>query len=140
VAKSSASGGWSSGGALMVWAGAVVIEMIVVLVVASSAGDDSLVFGRTGTTIVVVALMALAVIAAVYGWRGVSGPRSVLLACGQFVGAVLVLVMVLGFLNGDGTTASSVTPLLFFCVLAEAMIGIGVLHSARRSADSTRGR
>jgi hypothetical protein len=70
----------------------------------------------------------------------VSGPRSVVLAGGQFVGAALVVVMVIGFFTGDGTTASSVAPLLVLAVFAEAMIGVGVLHSARRSASSVSGR
>jgi hypothetical protein len=139
MGRSSAGGGWSSGGALLLWAGIVVIELFTVLVVAGGADADSLAFGQTGTTVVVLVLMVFAIVSAVFAWRGVSGPRSVVLAGGQFVGAALVLVMTIGFFLGDGTTASSVAPLLVLAVFAEAMIGVGVLHSARRSASSVSG-
>ena len=140
MAKSRVGGGWSSGGALLIWAGVEVIGLFTVLAVAGGADSSSFVLGRTGTMVAAVGMAVVAVVAAVLAWRGVSGTRSVVLAYGQFAGAVLVLVIVVGFLNGDGSTASSVAPLLLLCVLAEVMIGIGVLHSARRSASSTKGR
>jgi hypothetical protein len=140
VAKPMAGGGWSSGGPLLIWAGVAVIGLFTVLAVAAGGHADSLVFGRAGTAIFAVATAVLAVVAAFTAWRGVSGTRSVVLAGGQFLGAALVLVMMIGFFAGDGTTVSSVAPLLLSCVLAEAMIGVGVLHSARRSSSATRGR
>ena len=106
----------------------------------TAADGDSLLFGQAGTQVLLLAVVVFAVLAVVYAWRGVSRRGSVILAGGQFTGAALVLAMMFGFFGGDGTKAASVTPLLLYCVFAEAMIGVGVLHSAARTTSSAKGR
>jgi hypothetical protein len=140
VARSSAGQGLSSGGALFLWVGTVIIDLFVVLVIAHDADAGSLLFGRTGTTALLIAVVMVAIVAAVCAGRGVSGPARGILAGVQSAGAALVLVIMFGFFGGDGTKASSLSPLLLYCAFAEAMIGAAVLRSGRRTLSSAKGR
>jgi len=135
-----AGGRTRNGGIQLIWAGTIIIDLFAVLAIVQGAKEDSLLVGRTGTTALLAVVVVLAVVSAVCAWRGVTGSARVVLAAGQFVAAVLVIVVMFGFFGGDGTKASSVTPLLLYCAFAEAMIGVGVWQSARQADSFGKGR
>jgi len=125
------------GGVVFIWTGTIMIDLLAVLAIAHDADADSLVFGAVGTTVVLIGLAVLAIVSSICAWRGVSATARIALTWAQFAAAALLLAVMFGFFGGDGTKASSVTPLLLYCAFAQAAIGISVWRSPR-PADNPR--
>lgn len=136
MAKSSAGVVRTGGFALTLLSAAVVIELGVVAIAGVGFDEVSRAspFGRPGTTVAAIIIVAVALIGAVVAWRGAVDPfRGITAALVLAAGGVLA-VMALSFLIAGGT------PIIFAVLLAHAtfsvaMIGRAVLQSTSSGTE-----
>ena len=137
MAKSAAGSGWNSGTALLLWLVSAGVELVIVLFAGAGFDEvaDASPYGRAGTVVVIVAILAVALAGTVLAWRGAAGAWRVLVGCVLFVAAGLLLAMAIGFLTA-GLPAAVLAVLLLLAAVQIVLIGAAVLRSSGKQSSS----